>query len=363
MTDIHIDAPFSRRDLLKGGGALIVGFSLAGAAARRRPPRAATSPVRPIRTRSIPGSRSMPTTPRPSISARCELGQGNTTGLLQIAGEELDLDMSQLTAVRLDTNVTPNQGATSSSSSIERGGPQVRAAAAEARQALLRSRRAGSACRSAASSCRRASFRSTARASRSVKYGDLLGDKPFNVKFTGTAPLKPPNRYKLVGTRVPRVDLPDKMSGKYELHAAPARARHAARPRRAAARPARLSAPAPSRSAIDESSIKHIPTARVVRKGDFVGVVAEQEWDAVKAAQALKVTWQETPALPGNADLFDPHARAEDDRHRDRRSRRRREGLRAGGACALARPIAVRIRGTCRSRRTARSPMSAPTAR
>src|SRR4029434_5263324 len=66
-----------------------------------------------------------------------EFGQGNTTGLLQIAGGELDRDMSTLPWVQLDTNVTPNQGATTSSSSIHRGGPQVRAAAAEARQALL----------------------------------------------------------------------------------------------------------------------------------------------------------------------------------------------------------------------------------
>ena len=72
--------------------------------------------------------------------------------------------MSQLKAVRLDTNVTPNQGATYSSSSIHRGGPQMRAAAAEARQALAAAaRRRGSACRSAASRCRRASSRSTAR--------------------------------------------------------------------------------------------------------------------------------------------------------------------------------------------------------
>ncbi len=56
--------------------------------------------------------------------------------------------------------------------------------------------------------------------------------------------------------------------------------------------------------AIDESSIKQIPTARVVRKGDFVGVVAEQEWDAVKAAAQLKVTWAPTPALPAG-DLYE----------------------------------------------------------
>ena len=42
---------------------------------------------------------------------KCELGQGNTTGLLQVAAEELDLGMDQVRSVRLDTNVTPNQGA------------------------------------------------------------------------------------------------------------------------------------------------------------------------------------------------------------------------------------------------------------
>src|SRR5258708_11783592 len=66
-----------------------------------------------------------------------ELGQGTSTALLQVAAEELDLDMSQMSSVRLDTHVTPNQGATVASASIERGGPQIRAAAAEARQALL----------------------------------------------------------------------------------------------------------------------------------------------------------------------------------------------------------------------------------
>ena len=70
MSAILTDSTFSRRDLLKGGGALIVGFSFAGGAAAPPPPRAATSPGRPTRTRSIPGSRCTPTTPRRSISAR-----------------------------------------------------------------------------------------------------------------------------------------------------------------------------------------------------------------------------------------------------------------------------------------------------
>ena len=43
--------------------------------------------------------------------------------------------------------------------------------------------------------------------------------------------------------------------------------------------------------AVDEGSISGIPGARVVREKDFVAVVAEREWDAVRAAEALKVTW------------------------------------------------------------------------
>src|SRR5207245_1698073 len=139
---------------------------------------------------------------------KCELGQGNTTGLLQIAGEELDLDMSQLKAVRLDTNVTPNQGATSSSSSIHRGGPQVRAAAAEARQALLLLAAARLGVQMGSLTVSKGVVSVDGEDGfRSVKYGDLVGDKAFNVKFTGTAPQKPVNRYTLVGPRVPRADI------------------------------------------------------------------------------------------------------------------------------------------------------------
>jgi CO/xanthine dehydrogenase Mo-binding subunit len=111
--------------------------------------------------------------------------------------------MSQLRAAQLDTNVTPNQGATSSSSSIHRGGPQLRAAAAEARQALLTlaAGRLGVQMGSLTVSKGVVSVDGEG-GGRSVKYGDLLGDKPFGIKFTGTAPQKPPSRYKLVGTRV-----------------------------------------------------------------------------------------------------------------------------------------------------------------
>jgi nicotinate dehydrogenase subunit B len=131
----HTSAAFSRRDLIKGG-ALIIGFAMAGVpTVATAATGAAAGPPDPSRIDSWIAVH--PDNTATVFLGKCELGQGNTTGLLQIAGEELDLDMSQLATVRLDTNVSPNQGATTSSSSIHRGGPQVRAAAAEARQALL----------------------------------------------------------------------------------------------------------------------------------------------------------------------------------------------------------------------------------
>jgi nicotinate dehydrogenase subunit B len=303
MTAIFNDSAFSRRELLKGGGALIVGFSLTGiplAASAARGDAAGPPDPNAIDTWIAIHADNTATV----YFGKCELGQGNTTGMLQIAAEELDLAMSQISAARLDTNVTPNQGATSSSSSIERGGPQLRAAAAEARRALLllAARRLGVQINSLVVADGVVSVDGEG-GFRSVKYGDLLGDKPFDVKFTGTAPQKPPNRYKLVGTRVPRIDLPDKMSGRYELvhHLRVPGMQHG---RVVLPRGQRAFGAGAKPLGIDEGSIKHIPTARVVRKGDFVGVVADNEWDAVRAAQALKVTWQDGPELPGNANLF-----------------------------------------------------------
>jgi CO/xanthine dehydrogenase Mo-binding subunit len=297
----NLPAALSRRNLLKGGGALIVGFSMggpSGASAAARGEAAGPPDPNTIDTWIAVHADNTATI----YLGKGEFGQGNTTGLLQIAGEELDLDMSQLRWVQLDTNVTPNQGATTSSSSIHRGGPPLRAAAAEARQALLAlaSTRLGVQAGSLVVSKGVVSI--DGHPTQSISYGALIGDKPFNVKFTGTAPQKPISRYRLVGSNVPRVDIPAKASGTYAhmqhmrlpgmLHGRIVRPR-GQRAYGAGAKPLH----------IDEASIKDIP-ARVVRKGDFVGVVAEREWDAVKAARALKVTWDESPALPGNADLF-----------------------------------------------------------
>ena len=299
MTDILADAAFSRRAMLKGGGALIVGFTFAGLPSGAARAAAATSPDPSLIDSWVAVHADNTAT---VYYGKCELGQGNTTGMLQIAGEELDLDIGQLSTVRLDTGLTPDQGATSSSSSIERGGPQLRAAAAEARQVLLGLASARLNAPVADLTVSKGVVSVKSDSGRSVKYGDLLGDKPFNVKLTGKAPQKPVSEYKLVGTRVPRLDLPDKIAARY-THMQHVRVPDMLHGRIVRPRGQGAYGTGAKVVSIDESSIAGIPGARVVRKGDFIGVVAEREWDAVKAAQQLKVTWKVDTSLPGNAGL------------------------------------------------------------
>ncbi len=102
-----------------------------------------------------------------------------------MAAEELDLDMGQLRTVRLDTNITPNQGGTYSSASIQRGGPQVRTAAAEARQALLKIAAKNLDAPVERLTVSKGVVSVGGRARRSVTYGELVGDKPFHLAFTG----------------------------------------------------------------------------------------------------------------------------------------------------------------------------------
>ena len=109
-----------------------------------------------------------------------------------------------------------------------------------------------------------------------------------------------------MGTRVPRPDIAEKIAGTYQY------VHHIRLPGMLHGRvvwPRGQGAHGisnPTVVSIDESSIADIPGVQIVRRNNFVGVVAEREWDAVRAASQLKVTWQPfAAALPGHEGLFD----------------------------------------------------------
>ncbi len=296
-----------RREFFKTGGALVVGFSLRDSlvaqnqGAQERGTKAGPPDAKQVDTWLAIHADNSATV----YIGFAELGQGASTALLQIAAEELDLDMSQIKTVRLDTNVTPNQGGTYSSASINRGGPQIRTAAAEARLALLKL---------ASAKLNTPPERLTVEkgvvsgSGKSVTYGELVGDKPFNVAFSGNAPVKKTTEYKIVGTSYPRNDTPAKVSAQY-TYMQYVRVPGMLHGRVVRPRGQRMYGAGAKIMSVDEASIRAIPGARVVRKNDFLGVVAENEWDAIRAAQQLKVVWETPPALPGNAGLYE-HMRA-----------------------------------------------------
>jgi nicotinate dehydrogenase subunit B len=305
-----MDKEFSRKTFLKGGGALVIGFSLAGSALAGK-----AAGADPTDLGAVDTFIAIHADNTASIrTGQVELGQGTTTGLLMIAAEELAMDLSQLSHVRTDTAATPYTGGTWASHGISQAGPMVRAAAATARQALvqLAADKLGVPERTLV-----VSKGVVCGAGRSVSYGDLLGDHVFNVRMAaptldpGVAPAKPPTAYTLVGKRAPRIDIPEKVAGLYTyihdvrvpgmLHG------RVVRPRGQMVYG--FGAPVLS---VDASSIAHIPDVRIVRQRDFVGVVSPREYHAVQAAAQLKVRWAQPPAKwLGNGNMVE-QMRAQD---------------------------------------------------
>ena len=297
---------FPRRDLLKAGGALLIGFALP-ATARAQPP---------MGVAVIPG----PDQPDPArldtwlaihadntatiFAGYAELGQGASTALLQLAAEELDLDLSQVAMSSLETHVSPNHGGTVASAAIAVGGQRLRFAAAEARAALVRLAAARLNAPVEQLSVADGVVSVRGDLSRSVRYGELLGDAPFDLPFTGTASVKPVREYKIVGVSVPRNDIPPKAAGTY-VHMQHVRVPGMWHGRVVRPRGQGSYGDGARVASIEADSIAGIAGAHVVRRGDFVGVVAPNEWDAVRAARQLRVTWGSRATLRGTEGIYE----------------------------------------------------------
>jgi len=297
---------FPRRDLLKAGGALLIGFAIRDTARGKGPEGVAmvTGPDQPDPNRLDTWIAIHADNTATIFIGFVELGQGCTTALLQMAAEELDLSMSQVKSIRLESHTMPNQGGTVASAAIARGGPRIRSAAAEARQALLKMASQKLDVPVDRLTVDQGVVSGAENPRKSITYGQLVGDKPFNLPYTGGAPLKSFRDYKVVGQRIPRLDIPEKAAGKY-VHMQHVRVPGMLHGR--IVRPAGQGAYGDGARvlSVDEASIADIRGVRVIRKRDFIGVVATNEWDAVRAARQLKVSWDRPAALPGTAGLYD----------------------------------------------------------
>ena len=299
----------SRRELLKGTGALVVSFSLFGPSARALAQAAAAGSGEPeaasLDSWLAIGQDGMVTV----FTSKVELGTGTETALAQIVAEELDVAFSRMHMEAGDTSKTVDQAVTAASRTIERAGPQLRQAAAVARLELLRLGSEHLNTPIEQLNVNDGVISVNGDSARKISYAELIGNKRFNVKMptsgagfdlkiSPNAPVKNVNDYKIVGTSVPRLDLPGKFTGEFTyVHDMRVPGMLHGR----VVRPAVVNSKPVS---VDESSIRQIGgVVKVVQEGNFVGVVAQTEWAAIQAAKTLKVTWS-TPSttLPATPD-------------------------------------------------------------
>lgn len=231
-------------------------------------------------------------------TGKVDLGTGLETALAQIAAEELDITMQQIRVVQGDTALTPDQGPTWGSVSIVRSGAEIRRAAATARARLV-ALAAASLGEPAASLSVEAAVVSAPSGKR-IGYGELIGQKRFELDVDPKAVIKPAERYKLVGTSVPRIDIPAKVAATFEfVHDVKVPGMLHGR----VVMPPRWGATLQSS---DEQAARAVPgVVQVVRDRDFLAVVARDEWAAIRGAQALAPAWTGGRRMPTTARVFD----------------------------------------------------------
>jgi nicotinate dehydrogenase subunit B len=315
MTKFEQASAFSRRSVLLGGGALVVSIGAAVSletvlSLQQAFAQGAKPPLTPDQLSSY-----IAVNADGSVSAffgKMDMGHGLHVAIAQIVAEELDVPFKRVKVFMADTATSVNQGGASGSTGIQNGGKQMRMAAAEARRVLVEMA-AGLLSVPADKLVVNDGVVSAADdKSKQISYGQMIGGKYFNVQLEwnkqygnalyapGKAQPKKPSEHKIVGQPIKREDVAPKVFAQEDfvtdvkvpgmVHA------RMIRPAVAGAVPVK----------VDDSAIKSIPGAKVVWEKGFLGVVADKEWDAIQAAEKLKVEWSQVdPPFPDQASLYD----------------------------------------------------------
>jgi CO/xanthine dehydrogenase Mo-binding subunit len=289
----------SRRQFLKASG-LIVSFALPLPLALAETASRAAGASKVVAPDQVDGFLAIDRQGNVTVfSGKVDLGTGVRTALTQIAAEELDVPIDRVSVIQGDTLLTPDQGPTYGSLSIQNGGVQIRQAAATARRALVQQ----AAQRMSVEEHElivEAGVVKTRRGDPSVSYGDLIGGKTFALPLDKDVLLKDPATYTMVGRSQPRLDIPDKVTGRF-TYMQDFRVEGMLHGR--VVRPPAIGATLLS---VDEASVSHVPgIVKIVRQANFLAVVAATEWGAISGAQQLKAVWSSWDGLPDEHKLWD----------------------------------------------------------
>jgi nicotinate dehydrogenase subunit B len=320
MTRMESATRLSRRSLLRAGGALVVSVGMpiglgTVLAVNRAFAQGTRPPLVPDQLSSY-----IAVNADGSVSAffgKMDMGQGLYVSIAQIVAEELDVPFERVKVLMADTRTSVNQGGASGSTGIQRGGVQMRAAAAEARRVLVEMAAEKLGVSTGELTVTDGAVRAKGDAGKRATYAELIGGRYFNVELAwnkqignnlyapGKAKPKDPKEHKIVGQPIKRADIAPKVfcQEPFVTDVRIAGMVHA--------RMIRPPVAGASIVSVDESSIKSIAGARVVRENNFLAVIADREWDAVKAYRTLKVEWSNAaPPFPSQAELYDHIRRA-----------------------------------------------------
>jgi CO/xanthine dehydrogenase Mo-binding subunit len=300
---MNVPVILDRRRVLAGGGALIVSFSMPDAFAQdQAAPAPAPAPSPPGSLKGAPYLDSWIRIDADGgitvFTGKAELGQGFKTAFQQIAAEELDVPFASLKVVTADTRRTANEGYTSGSNSMKDSGTAIQNAAAQVRELLI------------AEAARRLNlpvenFRTEKGAviapdGQRLGYGDLVASDMLHAQAQANSKLKDPATYQVMGQPVPRVDIPAKVTG------GAAYVQDMRLPGMVHARVVRPPSYGAQLTECDTSAVEKLPGfIKVVRDGNFLAVVAQKEFQSIKAMRALSAAakWKEMPSLPKQDDL------------------------------------------------------------
>jgi CO/xanthine dehydrogenase Mo-binding subunit len=293
-------AGFSRRDFLKGAGVLVVSFSMAGLTEKLGAQNLA--PAEPLDVPLDQVDSWIAIAQDESVTAysgKCDFGQGFGTVQYQLVADELYVPQDRITLLYCDTALTPDQGVTSGSQShpTEFGPSGLRQALATAREVLFQMASDQLGVPVDQLAVQDGVISVISDPSQHATYGQLIGGQQFNITVSRSAKPKDPSQYTVLGTPVLRYDIPEKVTGQYQYVQ---NVRLDGMVHGKVVRPPVVGATVVS---VDEGSVP--PDVRVIVKNDFVGVVADKEFKALQAAQALQVTWSQGVALPNQQDLYD----------------------------------------------------------
>jgi len=292
----------SRRDFIKTSGALVVSFSASSLvepfAIAQGPFDTHKSHVDPEKLDSWLAVASDGTVT--AYTGKCDFGQGMYTVQTQLVAEELCVSFSSVKLIQCDTSVTPDQGTTSGSQSTPTNfnSRNLAQAAATARETLI-----GMAAQKLGVPADQLTIENgvvSAKRGGRVSYGELVGERHFEIKVNSSAKRRSPSDWKVLGKSIPSTDRVALMTGTFEfVHNIQVPGMVHGR----VVRPPEIGATVAS---VDEKSVQHIPgLIKVVVRKNFVGVVAEKQWQAAQAAKDLKVDWKRGPGLPSQKDFYD----------------------------------------------------------